>query len=230
MEQILALYKSTESRLNSTMVIDLVKKATAHKAIFGFAEFYVPLRAKQQQLLQQASATQDDSVVPLSALANAWIDILEVFTYGTWSDYEALRHKHEGADAMGTAQFPELSAAQAKKLRQLTLVTLASGSETLAYGAISGALGVAETEVEGIVIDTIYAELLEARLDTQRRTVRVLGVAGRDASAARLEEIGAILEDWDALALGLLRRTQVGIDKSKQHVSTKAVKDKVSVR
>lgn len=213
MEQILALYKSTENRLNSTIVIDLIKKATSHKSIFGFAEFYEPLRAKQLQIQLEQKQEPSNEKQGLNSLACQWIDILQVFTYGTWDDYKVLRD-----DSMSDT-FPELNETQTTKLRQLTVVTMASETESLMYDLIKEKLQLSsDEEVERLIIDTVYADLLDARLDTRNKIVEVLQVAGRDASPERLDEISKILTEWDQLALSLLRKTQETIGKSKEHV------------
>lgn len=201
MEQILALYHSTENNLTSSIVIDLIKRAISNKTIFGFAEFYEPLRLKQQQGLQ------------LSPQALQWLDILQIFTYGTWHDYVVLR------DDTMVDSFPDLDPAQIKKLRQLTLVTLASKTKSLSYDDIKVALQLEEEQIEPMIIDTIYAELLDGRIDTKNREVDVLRVAGRDATAERIQEIQEILKDWDSFAVNLLQKTQKDINEAQEIVN-----------
>ncbi|VVT48456.1 uncharacterized protein SAPINGB_P001788 [Magnusiomyces paraingens] len=187
MEQILTLYHSTESRLTSSIVIDLVKRATGNRSIYGFAEFYEPLRARTG-VLSQANA--------LSEAAEAWVDVLEVFTYGTWKDYVGLGYRA-----------PELNEAQITKLRQLTLVSLAGRSARLGFDEIVEATGVEVGQVEGLVVDAVYADLLDARVDTKEQAVVVARAVGRDANKERLAELGRVLGSWEGLAVGLIRET-----------------------
>lgn len=256
MEQILALFNSSPS-LSSSIVIQLVKRATSHKSIYGFSEFYEPLRARQH------ANSRDTS---LSKLAELWIDILEVFTYGTWSDLLELKYKTNAKSASGSNSgnkdhnsspdnsqdindedqvlFPELNEIQLKKMKQLTLVSLAGRSETLTYNVIKEALQPAwatnedsemkgtggtgeegeddyhtkdtlESEIEPLVIDTIYADLLDARIHSREREVEILWAAGRDVSPKRLEEISNIFTNWNDMALNLFRQTQESIDTAK---------------
>lgn len=238
MEQILALFDSTTT-LSSSIVIQLVQKAISHKSIFGFAEFYEPLRARQR------AASEDH----INQQAKIWIDILEVYTYGTWKDLCALKEKTDKKEGTTNAEqgerFPELNKAQLKKMKQLTLVTLASMAETLEYETISEALQPAwksgseedsemkgtgsdekvwlDAEIEPLVIDTIYTDMLEARIHSREREIEVLRVSGRDVSIDRLEEISNILTDWDEMAMELLRKTRESIESAQNPNDTTTI-------
>jgi hypothetical protein len=58
------------------------------------------------------------------------------------------------------------------KLRQLSLVSLAHGAKKVPYATLQAQLGVSNVrELEDLIIDTVYAGILEGRLD-QHKGVR----------------------------------------------------------
>ena len=60
----------------------------------------------------------------------------------------------------------ELSKKMTIKLRQLSLVSLAHASKKVPYEQLQLALGITNVrELEDLIIDTIYAGILEGRLD-----------------------------------------------------------------
>lgn len=115
---------------------------------------------------------------------------LEIFSYGTWASYQR------------TPNLPPLADAQAQKLRQLSLLTLAQElpAAALTYAALMQALDVPTArELEGLVVGAVYAGLLDARLDPQHRAVRVNSVAPlRDVAPAATAALLARLRAWAA--------------------------------
>lgn len=192
MEQILALYHSTENRLSSTIVIDLVKRATSNKKIFGYAELYEPLRARLPML-------------DLTPQAHRWVDILQIFTYGQWRNYKEFL-----SDSMDDS-LPELTAPQVHKLKQLTLLSLCAVADVVPYSTIKAALDLDAEELEPLIIDTVYSGQLTAKLDTAAQAVEVTEVCGRDVDSARLAEICATLDEWEAKTALILKTTQAQI-------------------
>ena len=72
--------------------------------------------------------------------------LLEVFAYGTYSDYVGMQ-----------GQLPQLTQNQIKKLRLLTLVSLASCSKVVPYDHIFTSLDLNDIrEVEDLIIDSNY--------------------------------------------------------------------------
>lgn len=65
----------------------------------------------------------------------AWFDLLKVFAYGTYADYKA------------TPGLPELGEAELTKLRQLTLVQMASKQRVSHQSTVAAAVGHARTAV-----------------------------------------------------------------------------------
>lgn len=217
MEQILALYQSTEHRLSSSIIIDLVKRATSSKKIFGFAELYEPLQERRPTL-------------DLSPEANWWIDILQIFTYGQWKDYKEFL-----SDSMDESSSPELNKEQVAKLKQLTLLSLCATADIIPYSAVQEQLDLEAEELEPLIIDTIYSGRLTAKLDTAQRVVEVMEVSGRDVDSARIDEICSTLDQWEAKTAEILSSTQRQIEDIKsakvaRALETEDYKQRLSVR
>ncbi|KAJ2501968.1 COP9 signalosome complex subunit 7b [Coemansia sp. RSA 1972] len=112
--------------------------------------------------------------------------LLELFSFGVLNDYKT-----------AAAQFPQLSPQQLNKLKHLTLVTLASNEKVLHYDMLIAELDCSsEQEMEDLVIEAIYKNILMAKLDQKRRLVEVDFTVGRDVRKQDLPDIFAKLEAW----------------------------------
>ena len=138
--------------------------------------------------------------------------LLELFAYGTWGDY---RRAPPG-------QLPELSPALQRKLKQLTLMSLARGKRTLEYRDLMQALEVCSVlELEDILISLgLYAGVIRGTLDQRRGRLEVEAAGARDLHPEDLgEQVLAPLDRWletsgslirtlEAQEEGLVRRAQ----------------------
>ena len=107
---------------------------------------------------------------------------------------------------VATPNLPSLSEAQSHKLRQLTLLTLATSPSTLNYDHLRSALSLPSTRaLEDLVISSIYANLLTAKLSPQQQYVDVSSVAPlRDLRPNSVPSLIAVLDDWDARCVAVL--------------------------
>ena len=113
------------------------------------------------------------------------LELLKLFAYGTWSDYEA--------SATLKAQQP-LSEAQQTKLKKLTVVSLASQSKTIAYDTLLRELQMRSVrEVEDLLIECIYGGLLQGRLDQAARQLEVFSCTARDVDPKELDAMSDTL-------------------------------------
>ncbi|KAI1209650.1 uncharacterized protein F4807DRAFT_425749 [Annulohypoxylon truncatum] len=152
LEPYLALTKSATS---PRAAADLVTQATSNPNTYVFAEL---LQAPQIQ-----SLSQTPEYAP-------YLQLLEIFSHGTYQTYAAAQ--------TSTPSLPALNDAQALKLRQLSLLTLARNPRNLSYANLQTSLGLPTPRaVEELVISAIYAGLVEAQLDPRNQTVHVSGVA-----------------------------------------------------
>lgn len=110
-------------------------------------------------------------------------ELLEIFAADTLDAYEDFVSSTPLSSISGGVLADSGDALQTK-MRLLTLASLASStpSRSLPYATIASALGVADTEVEKWVIDTIRAGLVEGKLSqlrseflVHRATYRVFG-------------------------------------------------------
>ncbi|KAF4448887.1 hypothetical protein F53441_7775 [Fusarium austroafricanum] len=167
LEPFLALSKSATS---PRAAADLVTRATSAPNTFLFSD------------LLQTPAIQN--------LANSEfasnLELLKIFSYGTYSSYK------------GTQGLPALADAQATKLRQLSLLSLARDRQNLSYAALQDALDLPGVrDVENLVISAVYAGLLHATLDPARAVVQVSSVAPlRDLAPGAIPDMAGSLKIW----------------------------------
>ena len=140
----------------------------------------------------QALRESDEAHAPHLAL-------LELFAYGTYAQYRAA--------PAGT--FPPLKDEQLEKLRMLSIVSLAHQSATVPYATLQAELDIAASELrqlEDLVIETIYAGLLDARLNQKQTVLVVRRAASRDV---RLSDIDGMISKLRAFmgSAGALSQT-----------------------
>ena len=185
----------------------LIVKATAHERLFVFGELLA------LQGVQDLKARDD---------CKAHFALLELFAYGTYGDYNA------------AAGLPPLSEAQARKLKQLTLVSFAQKAKSLAYADLLRDLEIANVrDLEDLVIDSVYAQLLDAKLDQRRQVVEVHYACGRDMRVESLPELTQTLQAWadkSAEVLGAIaaRATAASEAGKAQEESQRQIDEKVA--
>jgi len=147
-----------------------------------------------------------------------YLKLLELFAYGTYSEY-----------VENSANYPEMSKKMTKKLQQLSIVSLAHRNKKVPYCDLQAELGVTNVrELEDLIIETIYAGLLEGRLDQHRGVLNVKTAMARDV---RPEDVGAIiakLSGWGDTVRGLLEALETNAAKTVQtREATEARKQQV---
>ncbi|KAK7953448.1 hypothetical protein PG988_014142 [Apiospora saccharicola] len=168
LEPFLALTKSATS---PRAAADLVTRATSTPNTYVFAEL---LQSPQIQALPQT---------PEYA---SYYTLLEIFSYGTYSDYSAAQN------------LPTLNEQQVLKLRQLSLLTLAKNPHNLSYASLQSALGLNDARaLEDLVISAIYADLITAQLDPHNQVVHISSVSPlRDLAPNSIPAMLASLQEW----------------------------------
>lgn len=108
---------------------------------------------------------------------------LEIFAYGTSSEYTAAK----AADP----SLPDLNANMTKKLRELSIVSLARRSKKVSYAKLQSELGINNVrELEDLIIDAMYAGLLDGRLDQANAVLKIRSFIARDV---RPQEVAAMI-------------------------------------
>jgi COP9 signalosome complex subunit 7 len=175
-------------------VVMVIQQALKDKSIFQFGE-----------LLSLAS------VARLQGTPNQpWLDLLQLFAYGSWKDYQAQRQ---------VQSLPDLSPGLLKKLQQLSLVSLAAAQHVLPYALLQEQLGIRTLrELEDLVIDTVYQGLVTGKLDQGSETVIVETTVGRDINPNDVSDMIAKLSAWIASSgnvLGALKEKAARADMAK---------------
>lgn len=114
-------------------------------------------------------------------------DLLRLFAHGTVDDYRA-----------SPATFPPFQDGHWKKLRVLTLVSLANGNNVLAYETLKQKLAVESVrQVEDVVLDAVYSGLIRAKMDQRAAQVEIVSAVGRDVLAPQgVSEMIETLKTW----------------------------------
>ncbi|KAK7207570.1 hypothetical protein BZA70DRAFT_18622 [Myxozyma melibiosi] len=155
--------------------------------------------------------------------------LLRIFASGTWADYKAL------TDA------PSLSDAQATKLKQLTLVSMASAAHKIPYATLYSSLDLADSRaLASLVVSCVYSNLLSATLDTRAQIVSVSAVrAGRDVVDKRgVEQLKTVIDTWsercratiEELALEARKAREASIKQSKDVREYNRVVDQINAQ
>jgi hypothetical protein len=83
------------------------------------------------------------------------------------------------------------------KLKLLTLATLAANSRFLPYDLLMNKLGVSSVrEVEDLIIQAIYAGLIEGNLDHKLSALHVHTAFGRDVPPEKIGELTTIISNY----------------------------------
>lgn len=113
-------------------------------------------------------------------------DALQLFAFGVYTDFIAQR-----------TQLPALSDSQLNKLRQMTIVSLASRQKHLPYAVLLSALGLTNVrQLEDLIIEAIYADILQGKLDQKNQTLEVNSAIGRDVKPEDLANFTTVLTNW----------------------------------
>lgn len=115
-----------------------------------------------------------------------FLNLLNLFAYGTYREYKAEK-----------ANLPELSAAQLKKLRHLTVVFLATKSKCIPYPTLLQELDIQNVRnLEDLIIEGIYADIIHGKLDQKNQQLEVDYVIGRDIRPNAVVQMVSVLRDW----------------------------------
>ncbi|KAG5627024.1 hypothetical protein H5410_012242 [Solanum commersonii] len=159
------------SALKGSALTSVMVEATSHPSLFAFSEILsVP------------------SVLELEGTENSvYLDLLRLFAHGTWSDYKSI-----------ACRLPQLVSAQALKLKQLTVLTLADTSKVLPYDQLMQELDVTNVrELEDFLInECMYVGIVRGKLDQLKRCFEVQFAAGRDLRPGQLGNMLQTLTDW----------------------------------
>ncbi|BGP02218.1 PCI domain-containing protein [Rhodotorula toruloides] len=100
--------------------------------------------------------------------------LLELFAFGTWGEYLAAKDS-----------YPTLTAEQEAKLKHLSVLSLATQNKVIPYSTLLSTLSLSSVpELEDLLIELFYANVLTGRLDQKGSRLEVLSSVGRDVRPA----------------------------------------------
>ncbi|PIK58227.1 putative COP9 signalosome complex subunit 7b-like [Apostichopus japonicus] len=103
--------------------------------------------------------------------SSQYLDALNLFAFGTYHDYKENK-----------SRLPELSEVALKKLKQLTVVALAAKTKRIPY--------------TDLIIECIYAGILQGKLDQNNQQLEVEYAIGRDIRPEAVSDIINVLQEW----------------------------------
>ncbi|KAF9003516.1 hypothetical protein BDZ89DRAFT_1080914 [Hymenopellis radicata] len=175
----------------------LIQDATSAPGVFVFAEL---LELPNIQELGKNESHEK------------FLSLLQLFSYKTYQDY--LKHK----DVL-----PPLNNAQTIKLKHLSIVSMAAEKRILPYSELLSALDMPTVrELEDLIIDAIYLDMLRGKLDQKEGQFEVEYTMGRDLEPGKIESVLAALKDWAATTSAVLAT----LDKKIADVSKSAATNK----
>ncbi|KAJ3177833.1 COP9 signalosome complex subunit 7a [Gaertneriomyces sp. JEL0708] len=167
LEPFLLLSKSAKG----AACIQLIQDVLAAPGVYVFSEL---LEMPNVQELRQ------------DAKCEPYLRLLELFAYGTYRDFIAQ-----------ASTLPSLSAIQLRKLRHLSMVTLSSDCRSLAYDMLLDYLQIPNVrELEDLIIDAIYQELIKGKLDQKKKCLEVEYAMGRDVRPEQVDSLISTLGTW----------------------------------
>ncbi|KAK3708799.1 hypothetical protein LTR37_011320 [Vermiconidia calcicola] len=200
-----ALAKSATS---SRAAADLITQATSAQNTYVFAELLQQPNVRSLQGHEQYGGHYE---------------LLKCFAWGTWEEYKA------------TSNLPDLTDAQALKLRLLSLLTIASSSSTpsdLTYVSLCHHLDLASPiDLEHLVTQAIYSNLLAATLNPAAQTVVITSVSPlRDLAPGSIGSMMAELEAWSSRCEGVLGDLEAEIAKVRAEAAKRSAGERKTER
>jgi len=120
--------------------------------------------------------------------------LLQLFAYKTYEDY-----------IQNQDQLPALNEAQTIKLKHLTIVSMAAERRILPYPLLMSSLAMPTIrDLEDLIIDAIYLDLLRGKLDQKEAQLEVEYTMGRDLEPGKLEAMLGALKDWASTTSAVL--------------------------
>ncbi|EGG19440.1 proteasome component region PCI domain-containing protein [Cavenderia fasciculata] len=205
LKQYLVLAKSNKGRA----CVALIEQALSNQNVFVFGEL---LDMPNVQALQQTEFKQH-------------YDLLNIFTFGTYSHYISKRLKNKD-------NLPPLTPQMSTKLKQLSIVYLSTISKIIPYSLLQKELEISNLrELEDLVIDSIYQNIIRGKLDQKNKHLEIEFAIGRDVPAASIDVLINALDSWVGTSDGLLKTIgELMIHSDKVHVANRKNKEDLEKR
>ncbi len=159
-------------------LVFLIEKALANPKLFFFGEL---LSVPSVIALSDVDASNTDSVVFLKSYNS-----LELFAYGTYSEY-----------AQSPEKYVDLNPAATSKLKQLSIISCAKCNKIIPYAVLQKELDIDSVRaLEDLIIETMYAGLITGKLNQQDNILRVQSFIGRDVRVRDISNLIVKLEEF----------------------------------
>lgn len=193
LEQFVLLAKTTKGAAAE----GLIKQALQAQGVFVFGELL------DMQNIKDLENTE--STAP-------YYHLLKLFAYGSYQD---LHNQPEG-------YLPELTPVMLRKLRLLSVVTLAETEKLIPYSELQEKLGLESVrEVEDLIIEGISCGIMTGKLDQKNSYFEVDYVIGRDIQPADYNGIISVLNGWCDTCDSMLTSVESQIDKLNDEKASK---------
>ncbi|OAL38922.1 hypothetical protein AYO20_01673 [Fonsecaea nubica] len=202
---------TTTKNPSPRFIAELIKGAISAPGAYIFTELL------QLPVIQSLRGTQGEP----------WLKLLEIFSWGTYEEFKA------------DPSLPPLDEAQTFKLRQLSLLTLASPfaptsknttANALTYpGLLATLLLSTSQELEYLVTQSIYSGLLTARLSptSSPPTVHIMSVAPlRDLRPHSLPVLWQILQTWESRCTAVVSDLEAQISAIRATAQQRALQER----
>ncbi|KAI0697180.1 hypothetical protein BC835DRAFT_793833 [Cytidiella melzeri] len=179
----------------------LIQDATSAPGVFVFAQLL------DQPTIQELANSEQHA---------SYFSLLQLFAYKTYSEYRQYKDS-----------LPALNQAQLTKLKHLTLVSLAMEKRTLLYTPLMELLQISSIrELEDLIIDAIYLEVIRGKLDQKEQQLKVEYTMGRDLEPGKVENILVALQHWASTTSSVIST----LDEKLGQLATQAAADTASSR
>jgi len=132
------------------------------------------------------------------------VELLRIFAYGTFSDYQTHADK-----------LPEIGASATKKLRLLTIASLAAKTKVIKYSDLQAQLNIESVrELEDLIIEGTNVNVLRGKLDQRSSQFEVEFAMGRDIQRSDIVTIKDTLQAWCDSCDGMLACLESQVNKA----------------
>jgi len=184
-------YMLLANGVRGAAVVGLIQQVIAANNLYVFGE-----------ILDHANvqAAKED---PLGA---KYLLLLTIFAFGVYDDYLSARE-----------ELPPLDEAATKKLRLLTLASMASKEKLIAYADLQKSLHIDSVrELEDLIIEGASQNVVQGKLDQKNRRFEVEYAMARDIQKAEVPYVIKTLEDWYASCDGMLLTLESQVARANQ--------------
>ncbi|GMH32783.1 hypothetical protein BSKO_00617 [Bryopsis sp. KO-2023] len=180
-------YLSMAKSASGSAVSEVIERALVEPGLFAFGELLELPSVRQLETSDQSQ----------------WFELLGIFAYGVWEDYTA----------RGEA-LPQLSGRHQLKLRQLTVISLASEQKVLPYPELMKKLGIPNVrQLEDMLItECFYMDIVKGKLDQKQSCLIVHDAISRDVKKSSVNKLVTQLTGWLDHSEELLGAVQQRID------------------